>query len=421
MQRFQSTRFRVPFSIPHVPFVRGFQAACFALVAVCVAACGGGGGSDNNSGGTPFVPSGGNQVAVSVGTGISRVINIPTVSVTVCAPGSNTNCQTISNVQLDTGSYGLRVVGSVLNSSLSSALPTTTIGSAQVAECANFADGFTWGTVRTANVTIAGETASSIPIQIIGDLASSTVPSACASGSSENTASDLGANGILGIGVAPNDCGAGCAASALASNYYLCPNGTNCARTALPVNQQVANPVHNFPVDNNGVIVAMQSISSSGAASATGTVTFGIGTQSNNSLTAANQFTTNASGNMVNSSFNGATVTAFLDSGSNGLFFLDSSMALCSGNFAGFYCPTSPQIRNATLVGVNGVTATIQLNITSAATLFGNGNNFAFNDLAGQLSDATTLDIGLPFFYGRTIFYGMDRRASGGAAPYVAF
>ncbi|MGH8777780.1 DUF3443 domain-containing protein [Paraburkholderia sp.] len=405
----------------HVSFSRWFQAAGFGLVAVCVAGCGGGGGdSGSNNGGTPFVPSGGNQAAVSVDTGVSRVINIPTVSVTVCAPGSNTNCQTIDHVQLDTGSYGLRVVGSVLNSSLSGALPVTTIGSAQVGECANFADGYTWGTVRTANVTIAGETASSIPIQIIGDLASSTVPSACVSGASENTASDLGANGILGIGVRPNDCGSTCATSALSSNYYTCPNGTSCARTALPVTQQVANPVQQFPVDNNGVIVAMQSISSSGAATGSGTVTFGIGTQSNNALAASNQFTTDASGDLPGSTLNGVTVNAFLDSGSNALFFSDSTMTLCGSNFQGFYCPSSPTTRNASLVGANGVSGTVTLNITSASTLFANGNNFAFNDLAGQLGTGT-LDIGLPFFYGRSIYYGMDRRASGGAAPYVAF
>ncbi|HEY1610473.1 MAG TPA: DUF3443 family protein [Paraburkholderia sp.] len=31
------------------------------------------------------------------------------------------------------------------------------------------------------------------------------------------------------------------------------------------------------------------------------------------------------------------------------------------------------------------------------------------------------LDLGMPFLYGRTVFYGFDQRASGGAAPYIAF
>ena len=117
-------------------------------------------------------------------------------------------------------------------------------------ECTNFADGYTWGTVRTATVTIGGETTTAgIPLQIIGDPAASTVPTrGCGSGSAENTASDLGANGILGIGTAPNDCGATCADPATAatySNYFACPGGASCTRTAVPLAQQVANPVAN--------------------------------------------------------------------------------------------------------------------------------------------------------------------------------
>ena len=403
------------------PFVRWVQAAGLAIAAACIAGCGGGGGS-SNSGGTPVTPAGGNQVALSVNSGVANVVNIPTVSVTVCPPGSTSNCQTINNIQVDTGSYGLRVVSSALTSSLSGALPVTTVSGSQIAECAQFAIGYTWGTVRTANVTIGSETASSIPVQIIGDLASSTVPaSGCAIGPAQNTAQALGANGILGIGVAPYDCGTTCATSANSSIYYSCPSGTNCRQTTLPVTQQVANPVQNFPVDNNGVVLQMPSISSTGASSASGTLTFGIGTQANNTLTASQTFTTNSAGNMVSSTFNGSTVTAFLDSGSNAYFLSDQTLTLCTNsNYSGFYCPSSPTSRTATLVGVNGAVGTVTMNVTSAATLFGNTSNYAFNDLAaaGSLGQ---LDLGLPFFYGRTIFFGMDRRATGGAAPYVAF
>jgi hypothetical protein len=42
-------------------------------------------------------------------------------TVTICAPGSTTNCQTIDHVQVDTGSVGLRIISSVLASGL--ALP----------------------------------------------------------------------------------------------------------------------------------------------------------------------------------------------------------------------------------------------------------------------------------------------------------
>jgi hypothetical protein len=236
--------------------------------------------------------------------------------------------------------------------------------------------------------------------------------------------SDLGANGIIGIGTALYDCGTLCSDATNAatySNYFSCPNGTSCTRAQVPLANQVANPVANFPVDKNGVIVQMAPIPNGGAASATGTLVFGIGTQSNNTLAAAQTFTTDGYGNMTNSVFNGTTLTAFLDSGSNAYFFNDSSIALCGSNFSGFYCPSTAQTRTITLVGLNNVKAAADIGIVSASTLFGNGNNYAFNDLAGQVGGMSAFDLGLPFFYGRHVYYGFDQTASGGQAPYVGF
>lgn len=417
------------------------RAALAVALLATLAACGGGGdgdGSSNNSssilnGGSlppsltqqPIAATAANTVPITVGRGVSGVINIPSVSVTICAPGSTTICQTINNIQLDTGSFGLRVVGSALSPSLLGALPHSTVGNnnAQLAECATFADGFTWGTVRTATIKMGGETTTTaIPIQIIGDKDASTVPaSGCGNGSAENTASDLGANGILGVGTALTDCGATCVNQATFSNYFACPGGTSCNRTTVLPSQQVANPVANFAADNNGVIVQMQPVPDGGAASATGTLVFGINTQSNNALGGAQVFTTDAFGDLNNSTFNGTTVQAFLDSGSNAYFFTDGSLAQCGSNFAGFYCPSSAQTRSITLVGLNKVTTNASIGILSAATLFSNGNNFAFNNLAGQIGGNSSFDLGLPFFYGRHVFYGFDRTSSGGQSPFIAF
>ncbi|NPT55689.1 DUF3443 domain-containing protein [Paraburkholderia elongata] len=421
--------------------LKGWMQAVLAVALVSlVAACGGGGGdsgSSNNSssvlnGGSlppsptqqPIAATAANTVPITVGFGVKGVINIPTVSVTVCPPGTTSNCQTINNIQVDTGSFGLRLVSSVVNTS---SLPISTLASgAQLAECATFADGYTWGTVRLATVQVGGETTTTgIPIQIIGDLASSTAPpKGCGSGPANNTASDLGANGILGIGTAPTDCGATCANASTAannSNYFACPGGTSCARTAVPLNQQVANPAAHFATDNNGVIVQMPPVSNTGASSATGTLVFGIRTQSNNPLAAAQTFATDTSGDMTNSVYSGTTVTAFFDSGSNAYFFADNSLALCSSNFAGFYCPSSAQTRSITLAGLNSTKASVSIGILSAATLFGNSSNYAFNDLAGQIGGSSSFDLGLPFFYGRYVYYGFDQTASGGPAPYVGF
>ncbi len=95
----------------------------------------------------------------------------------------------------------------------------------------------------------------------------------------------------------------------------------------------MANPVANFATDNNGVIVEMPPVSNTGSGSATGTLVFGIGTQSNNKLAASQTFTTDAFGDLNNSTFNGSRLTAFFDSGSNAYFFADSTLAAVRQQF----------------------------------------------------------------------------------------
>jgi hypothetical protein len=169
-------------------------------------------------------------------------VNVPFVTVTVCAPGS-TNCQTIDHVAVDTGSVGLRVPYSVLNSTLAAAL-TNVNGSTPLAECIQFLDGsFFWGSVKFADVKMGGannigEVASSIPIHVMGDPAvEGLLPSSCSkvtnssgqqvSGTEEDTVNALGANGLLGIGTYQYDCdalsiGNICASVAVPSTYYAC-------------------------------------------------------------------------------------------------------------------------------------------------------------------------------------------------------
>jgi hypothetical protein len=419
-----------------------------AAAVVLVSGCGGGGsssvseGSSNSSssstggtGGTGGVSSNGgalaaNQTAITVSSGLTGgAPNMPMVSVTVCVPGT-TSCQRIDNIQLDTGSFGLRLASSAASAFLGS-LPKETIGGLPVAECAGFADGFTWGYVHLADVKISGETASSVPVQVLGELAQSASPSGfgnkCASGTLNNTPARLAANGILGVGSARYDCGSGCVTTLANGAYYSCPSTTSCNNAMMPLSGQVANPVSSFATDNNGVLITMPGLSASGATTATGSITFGIGTQTNNALpsTGVGRYTTDHYGNLQSATLGGSGgFPAFLDTGSNGLFFADASIPQC---VSGFFCPTSTIQRVATVTGFNGTTSTLALNIANAQSLFNgnNGSNYAFNDLAGSLSTISALDLGMPFFYGRSIYIGYDSLPSGtqGAAStaYVAF
>ncbi|WP_374192430.1 DUF3443 domain-containing protein [Trinickia acidisoli] len=398
-----------------------------AATAVLVAGCGGGGGGGGSSGSGSTSQLAANQVAVTVGAGVEGVANIPTVSVTICAPGTSV-CQTINNVQVDTESFGLRLASSAASQVLS-ALPQETVAGSPIAECTAFADGYTWGSIRTADVKISGETASRVPLQIVGDLSQGAVTTGgCSTGTLELTPADLGANGILGIGVAANDCGTTCATPPVGnSSYYTCPGNTNCVQALVPVAQQVTNPVSMFAGDNNGVMLSMPAIGPSGGRTVTGTLTFGVGTQANNALpSSVTKLATNAYGD-VNATFAGGAVTAFFDSGSNAYFFTDSTLPNCSGQASSFYCPTSNVTRGIGVASYNAATpgaaggVLLTMPIGNATQLLANGN-YALDNLAGSLGNgATFVDLGMPFFYGQNVYYGLDQSGSGGAGPFVAF
>jgi len=234
-------------------------------------------------------------------------------SVTVCMPSAPSTCQTITGVLVDTGSVGLRILSSALTSI---ALPLEQVGGNAVTECTEFMDGYTYGSVRTANVQLAGtsETASSVPIQLIGDPAYSSVPASCVSTGlvAETTLSALGANAVLGVGPFLYDCDTGCTQSVIGNPviYYTCPSATGCTESVIPqLQQQVTNPVALLPTDNNGVIIELPSISSSGASVVNGFMVFGIGTASNNGLNGATVFPLGSDANNFNT--NGAFVTIY--------------------------------------------------------------------------------------------------------------
>src|SRR5436305_1496565 len=178
-----------------------------------------------------------------------------------------------------------------------------------------------------------------------------TIPDTCKNTGipEDDTLSTLGANGILGIGPFAEDCGTACeqTGSANPGLYFECPSNS-CQVAAEPLNKQVQNPVPLFPKDNNGVIVQLPSLTAA-AGSLTGSLVFGIGTQSNNGLGGAKIFTLDINGEFT-TTFQGKSYPAFVDSGSNALFFLDSSvsgLAVCSDN-SGFYCPASTANLTAT-------------------------------------------------------------------------
>ena len=60
----------------------------------------------------------------------------------------------------------------------------------------------------------------------------------------------------------------------------------NCEVTTVSVSNQLQNPIVLFPTDNNGVIIQLRSVTGA-QTSVSGSLIFGIGTQSNNALGSA--------------------------------------------------------------------------------------------------------------------------------------
>jgi len=389
--------------------------------------------SDNASPATQMVSlSGGptsttnNSVPLTVDSGpLGGDVNLAFISVTLCVPGSTTNCQTIDHIQVDTGSTGMRIEAS----QLSIALPQATTGSGDpLGDCVQFADmSYAFGPVQTADILIAGEKASSVPIQVIGAPAFASAPASCATATGPNldTVQAFGANGLIGVGLFKQDCGPACVTSAVPAFYYSCP-GNICSATTVPLASQLQHPVSLFPQDNQGVLINLPGISASGATSATGTLIFGIGTQANNVLGSAQVITTDDDGFFTTIYTGQQYADSFLDSGSNGIFFLNlgpPGFPPCT-DYSGFYCPTTTEQFSTTIRGINGVQAAADFSIADLDAL-GTPSNFtlaAYDNAGGPGAPGLGFDYGLSFFYAKGVFTCIEGQTVGNfTGPFFAY
>jgi len=393
-----------------------------ALIGLILAGCGGGSGSSNNSDpiiNPPATPT--NFQSVVVEGGPTNGVNLPYTSVTICPPDGSSACHVIDHVLVDTASTGFRVLASVLPPGFSLPQQRTSDGNSSLVECTQFADGNSWGPIKSANIILGGETLIDVPIQVIGDAAFPTIPADCSSsGPAQNTVRDFGSNAILGVGSFVNDCGPACAQQPIPGTYYACSNA-GCSPTRVATARQVRHPVAMMAKNNNGVIVRFPAVPQEGALTVRGTMVFGIGTESNNGLGDARVYTLDPTTATLLASANGVVYPdSFVDSGSNGLFFPSRTIPVCR---SGFYCPPSPQTVISFLQGLNGNTASVDFVIGNADALFRNNPTFAAQPTLGAPAfGLNAVDFGLPFFFGKTVFTAIEGRAtSGGTGPYVAF
>jgi hypothetical protein len=406
----------------------------FTFLSVCAAAplCGCFG--NNNATTTPGAPPPVlNTMAVMVDSGPAAAtgqINRAYVTVKVCSPGSQAQCANIDHVLLDTGSWGLRLVGSVLAANSIALSAEHDAQNQTIEECMTFGGGQTWGPVVLADISMAGEVAAGVPVQVMDDSAAGAPPPATCgvNGTLINDVSGFGANGVLGIGVFVQDCGAACVAAATPLPIYFgCTGAGACTAENVALSAQVTNPIAMFAVDNNGAIINLPNPqNANGDATLSGEITFGLATQADNALPLTGLTVLGAdSHGEFTATFNGGTTAlpALLDSATDSYAFDDPSIAACAtGAFVGYYCPViSPQSLFAvnTGAGANAAVNTVQFAIADPSAFVVGAS--AFMNLGGG-GGSTSFTWGLPFFYGRKIFIAIDQRSGGGfTGPYYAY
>ena len=423
--------------------VQALAMACTILVLGCDHAtplpqptAGGTGTGGTGTGGTMVLSMGDNVVPLVSDSGATYLKDgkqTPTgytnglfATVTVCEPGT-ANCQVIDHVLVDTGSVGLRILESVLTLNLP---PSMNAAGVPLAECTQFVDGDTWGPLLLADVSLGKEVIPSPVIQSVGT-AKYALPTGC-TGEPINNIETLGSNGILGVGLFKQDCGSNCTRSPAAqatggAAYFACEGVSSCALASVALDKQLQNPVVLLPQDNNGVIIELPAVAANGAPSVTGAMVLGIGTRENNALGTAAILTTDRYGFMdAYYPVGGTNHRGFIDSGSNGLFFLDTAktqIPTCTTN-SDFYCPKSTMKIAMALGGINGVKTNLTLQVGNANTLFGDSRNFVYGDLAGPMPSDPTLpgfDLGLSFHFGRRVYSAIEGQDTpAGKGPYFA-
>jgi hypothetical protein len=385
------------------------------LMLMALAGCGGSGGGSGSPAAPPVVAppvAGNNVLTITVNGSLCSdnpsYPNEPCVSVTICAPGT-TNCQTINDILLDTGSFGLRI----FNQAFTVPLTPVTSGSGLLAECVQFGDGSSvWGPVQMAGVILGNESAIQIPIQVVNQ-GFGTPPNLCTSPNPETSPSEARYNGILGVGLFAQDSG----------QYFSCSaatSGSPCAATTPSVN--VSNPVAALPVDNNGVLVQLPALPAGMAGSASGSLILGIGTQSNNTPSGVTAYGADQRAE-ITTTLNGIQYAGFFDTGSNGLFFPSPSatqLPACPSPNAPWFCPPATTGFSATNAGASGSpSGMVSFLIGNADSLFSTSNQ-VFGDLGGGA--VNSFDWGLPFFFGRSVFIGINGTSSSlGTGPYWAY
>lgn len=347
-----------------------------------------------------------NAIAITVGSNLfpglgAGGVNHPYVTLTICNPTNLTSCATVNNILLDTGSVGLRIFSSVLPISLP---PISTGTNSGLFQCAVFGSGGVWGPVSQAAITMSNEPAVTVPIQVLAP-AQGPAPatnSTCNLGTLTQP-SDAALNGILGLAPFQHDNDSLILANA--DVYFSCTSsGCGSPLTNVASAQQVANPIFALPQDNNGIIIKLPAVPNGGAVNEGGDLIFGLNTATpiNDPVALSGSATIHTimkSSFQTPTTFNGVQSNAFVDTGSDAMFF-PSTMPQCASPLMVFYCPNSSTTLIAQ-IDPAAANVSVPFQVGNATTLAATGFT-AFPNIGGNFGSGFLW--GMPFFYGKIVY-----------------
>jgi Protein of unknown function (DUF3443) len=315
--------------------------------------------------------------------------NVAYTNVKICAPGNKTNCQVIDHVQIDTGSVGLRIASSAVNSSLLQAMPyIPTSGPQILTNCVVFGSlNSLYGPVQIADVYIADKVARNVSLQIFGQ--NLTPPRGCGSPfSPPQGVSQFGANGLLGIALGLS----------VSETFYSCnTDGSSCQPGPSPT---TPNLVSQFQNDDNGVTIALNALPPSGSTEPIqGLLIFGVGTQADNTPPAGTvALQADPSSGRINLRIGNTTAPALIDSGTSLLLVNDPSLQ-----------PTATVRLGLSSYNATTPAYTVDFTVGDADTVM---NNAVISYDAAADGGVGLSILGLPLFFGRTMYFVFDGKQS---------
>jgi hypothetical protein len=252
-----------------------------------------------------------------------------------------------------------------------------------------------------------GTKAMNVPIQVI-DQTTGLKPANCPAHHSWNPKNF---NGLLGISPSIDDGG---------SSYFSCGD-EGCVPANVSRDLKVQNVIGLLPLHNNGYEIRFPAIPAGGLPSVNGEIVLGLGTAENNQLPASLRplLPTNPRGG-IRVAVGSQVYPSGVDTGTQFFNLPLPGIAGCPPKNV-YLCPETPLDLSVTVLDHDGRPyGEFSLSIVSFKNV--SPQMHALNDVAERWPGGTQLMLGMPFFFGRTVYFALAGKATPvGPGPWIAF